>query len=82
MSVRAAVMVGVLWLASLVAVAATARDQTIEVVPGRSRILSGGEIGFRVDGIQGNVPAGTLVILWNGQWVEPTATKKPILITR
>jgi sensor domain CHASE-containing protein len=82
MSTRAAVIIGALWLTSLVAVAATARDQTIEVIPGKSRILSGGEIGFRLDGMQGNVPAGTLVILWNGRWVEPTATKKPILITR
>jgi hypothetical protein len=79
MSIRSAVIVGVLWLGSLAAVVG-AREQA--AVPQDTKILSGGDIGFRVDSIQGNVPAGTLVIRWNGKWVEPTTTKKPVLITR
>ena len=79
MSIRTVVIVGVLWLGSLVA-AAGAREQA--AVPPDTKILSGGDIGFRVDSIQGNVPVGTLVVRWNGKWVEPTTTKKPILITR
>jgi hypothetical protein len=82
MSARTAVVVGVLWLASLVAVVATARGQSGQGVPNAgSKIISGSEIGFRVDGTQGNAPVGTLVVLWNGKWVEPTWTKKPMLIT-
>lgn len=81
MSIRARLIVGVLWIASLVAVA-TAREQTAKVVPLDFQILSGGDIGFRVHSMQGNVPVGTLVIRWKGQWVEPTMTKRVFPITR
>lgn len=33
-------------------------------------VLSGSDIGFRVDGRKGNTPVGTLVVRLNGQWVE------------
>jgi hypothetical protein len=36
-----------------------------------SAIISGGDIGFRVDKQKGNIPVGTLVVRVNGQWVEP-----------
>jgi len=80
MSIRARLVVAFLWMASLVAVAAAAREQTTQVVPLDSKILSGGDIGFRVESMHGNVPVGTFVIRWNGQWIEPRSAKKPMRI--
>jgi hypothetical protein len=89
MSGRAIVVVGVLWLASLAAVAA-ARDRAGQSAPDARaqalpvpdpRIVTGGDIGFRIEGWQGRTPTGTLVIRVNGQWVEPAASKRPVLIT-
>jgi hypothetical protein len=34
-------------------------------------VISGSDIGFRVDRQKGNTPVGTLVVRINGQWVEP-----------
>jgi hypothetical protein len=33
-------------------------------------VVSGGDLGFRVEGRRGNTPVGTLVIRINGQWVD------------
>ena len=33
-------------------------------------VISGSDLGFRVDGRKGNTPLGTLVVRINGQWVE------------
>jgi hypothetical protein len=94
MSARTALIVGVLWLASLAAVAATTREQARQTVPPPEpkidtqvqvqdqRILSGADIGFRLEGWDRNTPTGTLVIRLNGRWVEPTTVKKVMPITR
>jgi hypothetical protein len=37
-------------------------------------IISGSDIGFRVDRYRGRTPVGTLVVRVNGQWVEPEST--------
>ena len=79
MSIRTAVIVGVLWLVSLISVA-TAREQAVQGVPLDPRILSGGDIGFRIDSMHGNVPVGTFVIRLNGKWVEPRSTTKPMRV--
>lgn len=34
-------------------------------------VISGNDIGFRIEGTRGDRPVGTLVIRVNGQWVEP-----------
>jgi hypothetical protein len=34
-------------------------------------VLSGGDIGFRVDGVRGNLPVGRFVVRVDGRWVEP-----------
>ena len=79
MSVRT-LLVAFLWLTSLALVATIARAQA---VPGAEvRVLSGDDIGFRVENAQGNVPTGTLVVRWNGRWVEPKWTQKLMPITR
>jgi hypothetical protein len=33
-------------------------------------VLSGSDIGFRVEGRRGNTPSGRFVVRINGQWVE------------
>ena len=40
------------------------------IPPSTANIISGNDIGFRIDGRRGNPPVGTLVVRVNGQWVE------------
>jgi hypothetical protein len=43
-------------------------------VPGQTpstTIISGGDIGFRVDGVEADGPVGRWVIKVDGKWVEP-----------
>ncbi|HEV8395264.1 MAG TPA: hypothetical protein VGQ37_13370 [Vicinamibacterales bacterium] len=40
------------------------------VVPVKPTVLSGSDVGFRVEGQRGNVAVGTIVIKVNGEWVE------------
>lgn len=71
MRVYAYVLIAILWAASVAAAAAFASPQAPEFRPVREpRILSGPDIGFRVTGMYGDVPAGTLMIRVNGAWVE------------
>jgi hypothetical protein len=64
--------VAVLWIASLFAVNAWARGQAERFVRApEPTILSGGDVGFRVEGRIGNEPAGTIVIRVNGTWIVP-----------
>lgn len=61
-----------LWLASLVFVALLASTFTRAQTPqGDARILSGSDIGFRVDATDrsGN-PTGTFMVRINGKWFE------------
>ncbi len=71
----------VAWMLSLVAVGAIASVLTsaqVRVpVPGRpplmtegTTILSGSDIGFRVERTQDGVPIGTMVVRIDGRWVE------------
>ena len=38
--------------------------------PDAQTILSGNDVGFRVEGHSGNTPFGRLVVRVNGQWVD------------
>ena len=72
MRMRSYVIVGVVWLLSLVAAAAAvAAAQALEyrALPD-PRVMTGGDVGFRVEGLYGNMPAGSIVIRVNGEWVE------------
>jgi hypothetical protein len=74
MSIRARIGLVVIWVASLVAVAALAKAQ-VRMNPLPSPVvLSGSDVGYRVEGRIGTTPAGTLVIRLNGKWVAPTAS--------
>ena len=59
--------------ASLSIVAATAwvTAQVVAVEPVPPKVMTGADIGFRVEGIRGGTtPVGTLVVKVNGEWVE------------
>ena len=40
------------------------------VRPQTPTVISGSDLGFRVDGHSGSTPIGVLVVRINGQWVE------------
>ena len=79
MSVRAHVLlvVAVAWLFSLAAVAAYAQRGVAPVFP--PVVISGADIGFRVEGQQGATLVGTLVIRVKGKWVEPKVLPRPTI---
>ena len=39
-------------------------------VPVPPTVLAGSDLGFRVEGIDGDFPVGKLVVRVNGQWVQ------------
>ena len=43
----------------------------IQSVPRPATVLTGNDIGFRVDRQKGDTPVGEFVVRINGQWVEP-----------
>jgi hypothetical protein len=51
------------------------------VLPGDVNVLSGSDIGFRVEYFQGRQPVGTLVVKINGRWVEPKSAPDLQLLT-
>ncbi len=80
MSFRTRIALVVVWLSSLLAVGTLASGQLrgfqFQPLP-EPFIVSGDDIGFRVKGLLGGTPAGTLVIRRNGVWIEPQAAPKP-----
>jgi hypothetical protein len=75
MSLRTLVLV-VLWAVSLIAAAAIAIAQAPEtVLPIDPIIVSGNEVGFRIEGQRGQTPVGTIVVRIEGQWVEATLSQ-------
>lgn len=65
-----------MWILGLAGVAAISAGLFAQSQPGRadsSRIITGDDIGFRVEGkdLRGN-PTGTLMVRVNGQWVPAT----------
>lgn len=66
MSVRAGVLLVVIWLASLAGVGVWAQAQSQQ-----QRVMSGSDLGFRVERLdRAGTPVGRLVVRVNGQWVE------------
>jgi hypothetical protein len=72
MSLRNWLIVGVLWVGSLVGavtVSAQVQARWYQPLP-EPRVMSGADVGFRVDGLTGETPTGTVVVRVNGRWVE------------
>lgn len=53
----------------LIAGTAWVTAQVVRVDPVTPKVLAGDDIGFRVEGLRGNTPVGTLVVRINGEWV-------------
>jgi hypothetical protein len=73
MSIRVRMIIAVLWIGSLLGVGAMtyAQSQAKELRPLREpKVMTGADVGFRVDGMYGEMPTGTIVIRVNGQWIE------------
>jgi hypothetical protein len=57
-------LVVAVWLGSLAAVGLWAQT------PAEPKVISGGDLGFRVEKMDRGMPIGRLVVRVNGQWVE------------
>jgi hypothetical protein len=64
------------WLFSLVAIAAIAQSRPTTPDTGPN-VISGNDIGFRVDRYDGRRPVGVIVIRVDGRWVEPKSVPQP-----
>jgi hypothetical protein len=59
--------------------------QSVAVTPVTPRVLSGDDIGFRVEGLRGSTPVGKIVVRVNGQWIEAEAASamtRPVQTSR
>ena len=59
-----------MWVVSLIVVAVAASTLAWAQTTGEGRVISGNDLGFRVDTERGGVPTGRLVVRINGGWVE------------
>jgi hypothetical protein len=67
------------WLLSVgAAIAGTAAIMSAQPAPPGVRVLTGNDIGFRVEGNRGDYPVGTLVVRINGKWVDAAFATKAI----
>jgi hypothetical protein len=57
-----------------------AQADRVEQVP--PTVLSGSDVGFRIEGRKGSAPVGTLVIRVDGKWVEPEFAARLKLLTK
>lgn len=62
-----------MWLASLLVVAGVS---AVLVRAQDSTILSGADLGFRVDRMRADGPVGTFMVRINGKWVEAAFSPK------
>ena len=76
MSFRTRIAVVFVWFSSLLVVGALASGQAHRFDRlSDSYVLSGDDIGFRVEGAIGDAPAGRLVIRgMDGEWAEPKSS--------
>ena len=52
--------------------------QAVGVTPVPPRVMTGDEIGFRVEGLRGDTPVGRVVVRVNGRWVEAEISPLPL----
>jgi hypothetical protein len=81
MSFRGVAVLGALSALSLVAVASIAA-QAPETIPSVAPIVvSGDDVGFRIEGHRGQTPVGKIVVRIDGQWIEAALSQlsKPLI---
>ena len=72
MSVRTMLSLTVLWVLSLFVVASVVKAQVFEPahpLP-EPRIVSGPNVGFRIEAEQNGTPLGKIVVRVDGKWIE------------
>ena len=83
MSFRSMAALVVVWTLSIIAAATIATTaQTPEMVPSAiPTVVSGNDLGFRIDGQRGQTPVGRIVVRIDGQWVEAELSRlgKPLI---
>lgn len=57
-------------IAVAVIAAAWTKAQSIAVEKVTPTVMSGGDVGFRVEGLRGGTPVGRIVVRINGVWVQ------------
>jgi hypothetical protein len=72
MSVRTWAGIVVVWALSLFAVGSIATAQIADIKPVPPKVLSGPDVGFRVEATQGDRVVGQIVVKVNDRWVEAT----------
>lgn len=79
---RIYLVISVLWVASLVAVGVAAQGQTqareYRPLP-EPKVMSGADLGFRVEAMYGEVPTGVIVLRVNDRWVEARVGGNPLV---
>jgi hypothetical protein len=70
---RSTLKLDLAWVLSLVVVAAASRLMLAQTT-GDKRIVTGSDLGFRIDSDRGGVPTGRFVVRVNGTWVEVKET--------
>jgi hypothetical protein len=75
MSLRRVAVLGILWSLSVVGAATIAMAQAPETVP--PIVVSGNDVGFRIEGQRGQTPVGKIVVRIDGQWVEASLSQLP-----
>ena len=70
-----------LMLAAVCIAGVWARAQVQPPNPSTPTILSGGDVGFRVERWEGDTPIGRWVVRSKGQWIEPRTTMGPRRLT-
>lgn len=66
----------------IVAGGAMAYGQAVQTQPVVPTVISGNDIGFRMEGRKGTRPVGRLVVRIDGQWVEAELAGGIKLITK
>jgi hypothetical protein len=70
----------VLWLSFWIVSLLIARYASSQSRSEAGQIISGENIGFRLDGWNGASRTGTLVVRVDGKWIDALPSAKPILV--
>jgi hypothetical protein len=65
-------------LVSLSAISGALLAQPQDQIADQPVVLSGPDIGFRIESYERGKPIGTLVVRLNGRWVEPRAVMQAV----
>ena len=78
MSFRSCLAIAAVWAISLFVTGTWASAQAQRWTPlPEPVVLSGNDLGFRIEWMNGRVPTGKVVVRLNGQWVEAQIGQPP-----